>query len=109
MQPVLDADNFDIVRSVIMKIKDGFCITTIEEKTVVSVDNNLTVSFNGIVILNNVGLDIWNTLIDGCSYDELIAMLRKKYNVAPDVLKKDVDAFLHKIAFALEEEDENET
>lgn len=69
-----------------MKIKNGFFITSIEGKSIVSVDNNSDVSFNGIVILNQVGLDIWNILMEGCTFDELIDCLNQKYNVSSDIL-----------------------
>lgn len=85
-----------------MKIKNGFFITSIEGKSVVLVDNNSDVSFNGIVILNQVGLDIWNILTEGCSFDELIDCLNQKYNVPSDILVKDVNSFLEKIEFAIE-------
>ena len=45
-----------------MKIRSGFSITTIEGKSVISVTDTTSIEFNGIIILNNVGLEIWNIL-----------------------------------------------
>lgn len=85
-----------------MRIKEGFIITTIDGRSVVSLDGTQSITFNGIIILNNVGLDIWNILKEECTYEELLDKLLQKYKVSYEVLKKDVDSFLSKISFALE-------
>ena len=85
-----------------MRIKEGFTITTIDGRSVVSLDGTQSITFNGIIILNNVGLDIWNILKEECTYEELLDKLLQKYKVSYEVLKKDVDSFLSKISFALE-------
>jgi len=84
-----------------MKIRSGFSITTIEGKSVISVTDT-SIEFNGIIILNNVGLEIWNILRTDHSYEDIIEQLSSKYNVSVEVLKKDVDSFLNKISFAIE-------
>ena len=89
-------------RRYIMKIRSGFSITTIEGKSVISVTDTTSIEFNGIIILNNVGLEIWNILRTDHSYEDIIEQLSSQYNVSVEVLKKDVDSFLNKISFAIE-------
>ena len=77
-----------------MKIKKGFMLRKVAEKNVVVPIGQASVDFNGIINLNDTGAFLWGILAKGCTYDELVTSLLAEYDVAEDIAKRDIDAFL---------------
>ena len=77
-----------------MKTKKGFMLRKVADKNVVVPIGQASVDFNGAINLNETGAFLWEQLAKGCSYDELLSALLGEYDVAEDVARRDIDAFL---------------
>ena len=61
---------------------------------------------NGLVVLNEVGAEVWNLLAAEKTLDEIVAMIAESYDAEPDIIRKDVQELLQKLiklGFVLEE------
>lgn len=77
-----------------MKTKKGFMLRCVANKNIVVPIGQASVDFNGIINLNDTGVFLWNILLKGCTYDELLNALLSEYDVAEDIARRDIDAFL---------------
>ena len=55
-----------------------------------------SVNFNAMITLNATGAFIWGLLEEDKTEDELVAALTEKYDIAEEIARKDVAAFLTK-------------
>ena len=77
-----------------MKIKKGFILRQVAGKYIVVTIGQASVDFNGAINLNDTGAFLWEQLAKGCTYDELLSALLGEYDVAEDIARRDIDAFL---------------
>lgn len=77
-----------------MKTKKGFMLRNVADRNIVVPIGQASVDFNGVINLNESGAFLWKELAKGCSYDELLNALLSEYDVAEDIARRDIDAFL---------------
>ena len=49
---------------------------------------------NGMITLNPVSAQIWRSLDQGASYEEILQGVLDRFDVAPDAARQDLDQFL---------------
>ena len=80
-----------------MKIKNGFTMRKLVDTWVILPYSKATVSFNGMITLNESGVLLWNMLENGCTRENMAEALTKEYEVSFDEALADVDAFIEKL------------
>ena len=80
-----------------MKIKEGFIVRTVAGSNIVVPLGEKTVSFNGIMTLNETGCFLWKLLEQGAERDALIRAMTEEYDVTEQVAAADIDTFLNKL------------
>ena len=88
-----------------MKIKEGFIIKKLGIGYIVVTVGNASKDFNGVIRLNESGAFLWKSILDGAdSREKLIqAMLERYEDLDQETAEKDLDEFLGRVAFAMEE------
>ena len=88
-----------------MKIKEGFIIKKLGIGYIVVTVGNASKVFNGVIRLNETGAFLWKSIQDGAdSREKLIqAMLERYEDLDQETAEKDLDEFLGRVAFAMEE------
>lgn len=77
-----------------MRIKDGFIIRKIvDEILIVPVGERIS-DFNGIISVNETGIDLWEALKNDVTEKQLIDLLLENYEVDEQTAVKDVAVFL---------------
>ena len=88
-----------------MKIKEGFIIKKLGIGYIVVTVGDASMDFNGLIRLNETGAFLWQSIQDGAdSREKLIqAMLDRYEDLDQETAKNDLDEFLGRVAFAVEE------
>jgi hypothetical protein len=88
-----------------MKIKEGFIIKKLGIGYIVVTVGDASMDFNGVIRLNETGAFLWQSIQDGAdSREKLIqAMLDRYEDLDQETAKNDLDEFLGRVAFAVEE------
>ena len=88
-----------------MKIKEGFIIKKLGIGYIVVTVGDASKNFNGVIRLNESGAFLWQSIQDGAdSREKLIqAMLERYEDLDQETAEKDLDEFLGRVAFAVEE------
>ncbi len=88
-----------------MKIKEGFIIKKLGIGYIVVTVGDASKNFNGVIRLNESGAFLWQSIQDGAdSREKLIqAMLDRYEDLDQETAEKDLDEFLGRVAFAVEE------
>ena len=81
-----------------MKLKYEFVINTVADKMIaVPVGGSLD-DFNGLIKMNDVGVDIFNTLKNDVTEDEIVGIMKEKYADTPeDEIRETVKEFVGKL------------
>ena len=89
----------------IMRIKEGYIIKKLGSGFVVVTVGEASREFNGVIRLNETGAFLWQSIQDGAdSREKLIqAMLDRYEDLDQETAKNDLDEFLGRVAFAVEE------
>lgn len=81
-----------------MKIKEGFILRDVADKTFVVAVGELSKTFNGIITLNETGKFIWQLLTKDTTEEEIVEKLLIECEDAQrDVVEKDVKSFIEKL------------
>ncbi len=81
-----------------MRIKDGFVLRKVSEAYIVIAVGEAALNFNGMITLNETGAFLWEKLAKGCEdKQELVDAVLEEYDVAEELVSKDVDVFVSKI------------
>lgn len=83
-----------------MKIKEGYVLREVAGTWIVLPLSSKTISFKGMLTLNNSGIMLWNILEKGCSEENLTDALTSEYEVSEEQAKADVEEFIAKLAKA---------
>ena len=81
-----------------MKLKNNFVLRRVAGAYMVLPLGQATVSFKGMLKLNESGALLWNALKNGADLDGLVSALTAEYAVSEDQAKEDVKEFLDKLA-----------
>ena len=81
-----------------MKIREGFILRDVADKTFVVAVGELSKIFTGIITLNETGKFIWQMLEKGASSEEIVEKLLEECEDAErEIVEKDVDAFIEQL------------
>lgn len=83
-----------------MKIKEGFVLRQVADNWVVLPVGAASVSFRGMLSLNESGVLLWNALEKGGSRDDLADALLAEYEVEREQALADVDEFIQTLTKA---------
>lgn len=88
-----------------MKIKEGFIIKKLGIGYIVVTVGDASKNFNGVIRLNESGAFLWQSIQDGADSREkrIQAMLDRYEDLDQETAEKDLDEFLGRVAFAVEE------
>jgi GeoRSP system PqqD family protein len=73
------------------------CLGLESGRDVEEIGTSLLFAGGEMVALNLLGTEIWK-ICDGRTPEEIVAMLLDEFEVEPDILRADVDAFLAELA-----------
>ena len=76
-----------------MKLKKGFVLRSVADRTVVVPDNEI-LNLHMMITLNGTGKFLWERLEHGATEDELRDALLEEYDVDEKRAQEDVKAFL---------------
>ena len=79
-----------------MKIKNGYVLKQIAGNNIV-VEIGGSVSFNGMITLNDTGAFLWEKLEKGSEEEALVSALLDEYDVDAKKANKDVELFIKKL------------
>jgi hypothetical protein len=80
-----------------MKIKKGFVLRQVAEQYVVIATGEASKEFHGMVKLNQVGADIWQGLLDGCTQEEIVNRLTDKYEIDNGKATEDTEKLIRQM------------
>ena len=83
-----------------MKIKDGFILREVAGNYIVVAVGDAVKNFNGVINLNETGAFLWKILEKGGDSESLTSALLGEYDVAEEIAKADVEAFITKLTEA---------
>ena len=81
-----------------MKLNQDFVLRQIADTWVILALGDTSVSFNGMLKLNDSGALLWHELEKGGDRAALEDVLTREYAVSRQQAEQDVDAFLRKLA-----------
>lgn len=77
-----------------MKIKEGFVISRVGDKTVAVASGALSREFHGMITLNESGKLLFDLLRNDTTEERLIKALVDEYGITTEQAQRDVTAFL---------------
>lgn len=81
-----------------MKIKEGFILRDVADKTFVVAVGELSKTFTGIITLNETGKFIWQLLATGSTEEEIVEKLLQECEDAKrEVVENDVKNFIEQL------------
>ena len=88
-----------------MKIREGYVINKLGDEFVVVTIGEASKEFNGLIRLNGVGAFLWNKIQEGAdSKEKLVQVMIESFEGLDEVTaEKDLEEFLKRIEFALDE------
>ena len=76
-----------------MKIKEGYLLRNVADSTVV-VPLNDTMTFHGMIKLNDTGRFLWEKLQEEQSREDLLSALCATYEIDAETAGRDLDGFI---------------
>lgn len=83
-----------------MKLKKDYVLRQVADTWVVLPLGQETISFDGMLKLNESGALLWKALEEGSDTDGLVAALKAEYIVSEAQARADAEEFLQKLAQA---------
>ncbi len=80
-----------------MRIKENYVLRQIADTWAVLPLGSATLSFNGMMTLNDTGCLLWKRLEEGCEFSELVRFLLDEYEVTEEQAYADVNEFIEKL------------
>ena len=81
-----------------MKIREGFILRDVADKTFVVAVGELSKMFSGIITLNETGKFIWEMLSNSATEEEIVeALLEECEDAEREIVEKDVKEFVEKL------------
>lgn len=77
-----------------MIIKDGFAKRNIAGSEIVVPVGLEASRFNGMITLNESGGFFWDCFLEDRTVDEVVELVLKEYDVAPEIARADVEKFV---------------
>lgn len=80
-----------------MRIKENYVLRQIADTWAVLPLGSATLSFNGMMTLNDTGRLLWERLEKGCEFSDLVGLLLEEYEVTEEQATADVNVFIEKL------------
>ena len=80
-----------------LKVSDQFILRTIADENLLIPVGEAAIHVKGLISLSESGSLLYDKLKDGCSREDLIAVLTAEYEVSEDEAARDTDAFLNQM------------
>lgn len=77
-----------------MKIKNGFAKREIAGSNIVVPVGNNSLTFNGMITLNESGAFFWDCFCNNITIDECVKLVTAEYDIDEATAKKDVEKFV---------------
>ena len=77
-----------------MKIKGEFVLRELVGETILVPVGRTALQLNGMITLNPVSAQIWRSLDQGASYEEILQGVLDRFDVAPGAARQDLDQVL---------------
>lgn len=79
-----------------MKLKEGVIFTKVAEETIVVTVGEAANAFRGMIKLNSTGAFIAENMLENTSKEELVALLRREYDVDEETAAESVESIVEK-------------
>ena len=79
-----------------MKLKEGVIFTKVADETIVVTVGEAANAFRGMIKLNSTGAFIAENMLQDTSTEELVALLRKEYDVDEETAVESVESIVEK-------------
>jgi hypothetical protein len=80
-----------------MKIKDGFMLQSVAGSTVVVPVGERSISFRGMLTLNELGAFVWKELQEETTPEKIAEKITAEYSVDSETALKDVNSFVDRL------------
>lgn len=80
-----------------MKIDKEFVLREIAGEYIIIPTGKTALDFNGLITVNEVGVDLWNMLQEEITFDGLVKGILDEYDVEESVAREDIQEFLDKL------------
>ena len=80
-----------------MRVDKEFVLREIAGDYIIIPTGKTVLEFNGLITVNDVGVDIWNMLQEEVTMDELVQGILNEYDVEEEVARNDIQEFLDKL------------
>ena len=80
-----------------MKIRDGLKLKEIAGEYIVIPLGSLSEEMNVTITLNETGKDIWKSLEENNSKEEIVKLILEKYDVSEEKAQQDVQNFINQM------------
>lgn len=77
-----------------MRIKKGFAKRQVAGSNIVVPVGRNSLTFNGMITLNDSGSFFWDCLCSDTTVDEIVKKVTDEYDVDTDAARKDVESFI---------------
>ena len=77
-----------------MKVDKEFILREIAGDYIIIPTGKTVLDFNGLITVNEVGVDLWKMLQEEVTLDDLVKGILSEYDVEEDVAREDIQEFL---------------
>lgn len=77
-----------------MKVDKEFILREIAGDYIIIPTGKTVLDFNGLITVNEVGVDLWKMLQEDVTLDDLVKGILSEYDVEEDVAREDIQEFL---------------
>lgn len=77
-----------------MKIKDGFAKREIAGSNIVVPVGNNSLTFNGMITLNESGAFFWDCFCRDITIDECVKLVTEEYDIDEGTARRDIEKFV---------------
>ena len=78
-----------------MKVDKEFILREIAGDYIIIPTGKTVLEFNGLITVNEVGVDIWNMLQEDVTFEDLVQGILAEYDVEEEVAREDIQEFLN--------------
>ena len=77
-----------------MRVDKEFVLREIAGDYIIIPTGKTVLEFNGLITVNDVGVDIWNMLQEEVTFEDLVQGILAEYDVEEEVAREDIQEFL---------------
>lgn len=81
-----------------MRVEKDFVLREIAGDYIIIPTGKMTIKFNGLITLNEVGVSIWNMLQEEVSFEQILRGILDEYEVDEATAAEDIREFLERLS-----------